>query len=59
MGANRTQALGVAVFLLAFVIIAAGMALGGSLPLILIGLGLLAVSFGFSLRAKPWEQVED
>ena len=59
MGANRTQALSVSVFLAAFVFIACGMALGGSLMLILLGVGLLGVSFAASLKAKPWEHMEE
>ena len=58
MGANTTQALGVSVFLIAFVLISAGMAMGGSLVLILLGLVLLAVSMGILLKAKPWEHME-
>jgi len=58
MGANPTQALGVAVFLIAFVFIAAGLAAGGSLLWILLGLVLLAVSLGILYRAKPWENLE-
>ena len=58
MGANTTQALGVSVFLIAFVLISAGMAMGGSLVLILLGLVLLAVSMGILLKAKPLEHLE-
>ena len=58
MGANPTQALGVAVFLIAFVFIAAGLAAGGSLLWILLGLVLLVVSLGIFYRAKPWENLE-
>lgn len=59
MGANKTQALGVTVFLTAFVIVAAGMATGGNVLLILLGLALLGMSFVPFLRAKPWEHMED
>ena len=58
MGANRTQAVGVSGFLAAFVVIAAGMAAGGSLSLILLGLVLLGGAFALFLRAKPWEHEE-
>ena len=58
MGANSTQALGLAVFLIAFVIISAALAMGGSLPLIVLGIVLMAVSFGILLKAKPWEHLE-
>jgi hypothetical protein len=59
MGANRTQALSVTVFLAAFTCIACGMAMGGSLVLILLGVVLLGVSFAASLKAKPWEHMEE
>jgi hypothetical protein len=49
---------GVAVFLIAFVFIAAGLAAGGSLLWILLGLVLLALSLGILYRAKPWENLE-
>ena len=58
MGANRTQAVGVTSFLAAFVFIAAGMAAGGNLLLILLGLVLLGISFAVFLKAKPWEHEE-
>ena len=59
MGANPTQAQGLALFLLAFVLIAAGLAAGGSILYILIGLALLAASCGLFLKCKPWEHRED
>lgn len=59
MGANPTQALGVSVFLISFVFIAAGMAAGGNLLLILLGLVLIGVSLGISLKAKPWEHQDN
>ncbi len=58
MGANPTQALGLAVFLISFVIISVGLALGGSLLLILLGIVMLGVSLGILLKAKPWEHLE-
>jgi hypothetical protein len=58
MGANPTQALGLAVFLISFVIISAALAMGGSLLLILLGIVLLGVAFGILLKAKPWEHIE-
>ncbi len=58
MGANRTQAVGVSLFFAAFVLIAAGMAAGGSVLIILLGLVLLAVSFALFVKAKPWEHEE-
>jgi hypothetical protein len=59
MGANPTQAQGVALFLIAFVLIACGFAAGGSIMYILGGLALLAVACGLFMKAKPWEQRED
>jgi hypothetical protein len=59
MGANPTQALGVALFLLSFVVMAGAMSMGGNLPLLLISLVILGVSGGVFLRAKPWEQREE
>ena len=57
MGANRTQALGLLAFLIAFVLVAGGAA-GGGLLLIIVGLVVLAVSLGIFLKAKPWETRE-
>jgi hypothetical protein len=59
MGANSTQAQALTLFLLAFVLIAAGLASGGSILYILIGLALLAASCGLFMKCKPWEQRED
>ena len=59
MGANPTQAQGLTLFLLAFVLIAAGLASGGSMLYILIGLALLAASCGLFMKCKPWENRED
>jgi hypothetical protein len=58
MGANPTQAQAIVLFFLAFVLIAAGLAAGGSILYILIGLALLAASCGLFLKAKPWEHRE-
>ena len=44
MGANSTQAIGVSLFLVAFVFIASGMAQGGNVLLILAGLAGVAAS---------------
>jgi hypothetical protein len=57
MGANSTQALGVTLFLIAFVFIAASMAAGGVL-LLVVGLALLLGSAAAFLKAKPWEHRE-
>ena len=58
MGANPTQAQGIVLFLLAFVLIAAGLASGGSILYIVIGLALLAGSCGLFMKCKPWENRE-
>ncbi len=58
MGSNSTQALGVTIFLASFVLIAAGMAMGGSVFLILAGLVLLGISMAVFLKAKPLEHEE-
>ena len=57
MGANSTQAVGVTAFLIAFTLIAAGIAAGGMI-LSLVGVVLLAVSLGVFRKAKPWETAE-
>lgn len=59
MGTNSTQAFGVALFLIGFTLIAAGMSMGGSLLLILPGLALLGISGAVLLRAKSMEHEED
>jgi hypothetical protein len=56
MGANPTQALAICVFFLASAAMTIGMATGGSLLLIVIGLGLLAASAALFRRAKSWEE---
>ena len=57
MGANSTQAIGVSAFIVAFTLIAAGIAAGGIL-VSLVGVVLLAVSLGVFRKAKPWEEAE-
>ncbi len=57
MGANSTQAVGVSAFLIAFTLIAAGIA-GGGIIISLVGVVLLAVSLGVFRKAKPWEEAE-
>jgi uncharacterized membrane protein len=57
MGANSTQAVGVSAFLIAFTLIAAGIA-GGGIVVSLVGVVLLAVSLGLFRKAKPWEEAE-
>ena len=58
MGANPTQAIGVALFLIAFVMLAGALAGGG----ILLAIGfvvLLAISILMFLKCKPWEHQKD
>ncbi len=59
MGANSTQAQGVALFLLAFVPIAAGLAADINYLFVAIGLALLAGSIVLFLKCKPWEHNEE
>ena len=59
MGANPTQAQGLILFLIAFVLLAGGFATGGSFMYIAGGLALLAVSCGVLMKCKPWEHRED
>ncbi|MBS1857537.1 MAG: hypothetical protein JST11_19370 [Acidobacteria bacterium] len=59
MGANPTQAQGVALFLVAFTLISAGLAADINYLYLLIGLALLAASLGLFLKCKPWEHSED
>ena len=58
MGSNPTQARGVVVFFLAFVLLAGGLASGRAI-LLLAGLAVLGVSVVIFLRCKPWEHQED
>jgi len=55
MGANSTQAQGLAVFLIAFVCIAAGFAADINYLLVGLGVVLLAGSAALFLKCKPWE----
>ena len=59
MGSNPTQARGVALFLIAFVLICAGLAAGGNVILLAAGLAVLVFSFVLFLKCKPWEHQED
>ena len=59
MGANSTQAQAFLVLIVAFVLLAGGLASGGSIMYILGGLALLAVSCGLFLKCKPWEHREE
>jgi hypothetical protein len=59
MGANPTQAQGLCLFFIAFVLIAAGLAADISFMYLLLGLVLLAASIVLFLKCKPWEQAEE
>ncbi len=59
MGANRTQAQALALFLAAFVFIAAGFAANVSILWLIVGFALLAASIGLFLKCKPWEHIEE
>jgi hypothetical protein len=55
MGANATQAIGVAMFLIGFTVLAGGFA-GGGIVVALVGVVLLAAACFFFMKAKPWEE---
>ena len=59
MGANPTQALGVVLFIVAFVLFAAGLAADVSILLLGLGVAVLAASVGVFLKCKPWEHIEE
>ena len=59
MGANSTQAQGLALFLIAFIMIAGGLAENVSYLYILLGLLSLGASIALFLKCKPWEHKED
>ena len=54
MGANTTQAAGLLVFLLAFTCLAAGLA-GGGFILLVLAVAMLAGSAFLFMKCKPWE----
>jgi hypothetical protein len=58
MGSNPTQAVGVTLFLIAFVLLAGALAGGGILYVLgfLIVLGIAIATF---LKCKPWENQKD
>ena len=59
MGANKTQAQGVALFLVAFVLIAAGLAADYSVIMLAAGLVVLGASMAIFAKCKPWEHSEE
>ncbi len=56
MGANPTQAQGVLLFLVAFTLIAAGLAADIGYLYLVLGFGVLAASVARFLKCKPWEE---
>jgi hypothetical protein len=54
MGANPTQAVGITLFLIAFVLLAGALA-GGGILYFLGFLVLLGISVAMFLKCKPWE----
>lgn len=61
MGANVVQAQGLLAFLIAFVLIAAAAAVGGTGSMLLLAMGIvaLAVSAALFRKCKPWEHREE
>jgi len=59
MGANPTQAQAIVLFLVAFTLIAIGLAADVSLISLLLGLALLAGSIALFVKCKPWEHGEE
>ena len=59
MGANPTQAYGLIVFIIAFVLIAGGFAAGGNFMYIVVGIAALAASCAILMKCKPWEHNEE
>ena len=58
MGANPTQAVGIALFLIAFVLLAGAMA-GGGILYVLGFLVLLGISIALFLKVKPLENQKE
>ena len=59
MGANPTQAKGVVLFLVAFTLIAVGLAADFSIVALVAGIALLAAAIALFVKCKPWEYTED
>ena len=58
MGANPTQAIGITLFLIAFVLLAGAMA-GGGILYVLGFLVVLGISIATFLKCKPWESQKE
>jgi hypothetical protein len=59
MGANPTQALALLVFLVGSILLAAGLRVGGSIPLIIVGIVVTAASIPIFLMAKRIQTAEE
>jgi hypothetical protein len=59
VGANPTQALAIALFLVAFVLLAGALATGGGIIYILGFLVVMGASIALFLKCKPWEHLEE
>ncbi len=58
MGANPTQAVGIALFLIAFVMLAGALA-GGGILLVIGFVVLLGISIAMFMKCKPWEHQKE
>ena len=58
MGANPTQAIGVTLFLIAFVLLAGALA-GGGILLVVGFLVALGASVAVFMKCKPWEHQKE
>ena len=58
MGSNRKQAIGLLLFFLGWVAIAAGAAMDGAVLWIVAGIALLAGAAVILIKAKPLEHIE-
>jgi hypothetical protein len=56
LGSHSLQAVALTVFLIAFTTLCAGLAAGGSIPLVAIGVALLAASAWLFLRCRQMEE---
>ena len=59
MGANATQAQALVLFIIAFTVISAGLAVGQNLLLVGLGILLLGGSIMLFIKCKPWEHNEE
>jgi membrane-bound ClpP family serine protease len=59
MGANPTQAQGVCLFFIGFVLIAVGMATNANIIAFVLGAVVIAASVMLFLKCKPWEHNEE